>query len=179
MRAIGMLAALAAVSIAACADAPGNASLAQRLDGKTPEQRAEILRRECLGEAEWDLRREAKTMPMHLRHSYMESNSTTETRHLKGLCREFPAVTADLGKTAADVKAVDLAEKCQKEISEHLNKESTADVAHFERFRTICEEVTGRRLGAAADAAESKRSTGDGKSSPDRVPVSAERKVAR
>jgi hypothetical protein len=49
------------------------------------------------------------------------------------------------GKSPAE-KRVILAQECRKEIEAGIKPDSDANVRHFDRFRTICEEMTGQKI---------------------------------
>ena len=69
MRPHILIIALMAVGLSACASTP-SIPLAQRLEGKTPEDRQETLRRACLTEADWNLDQTAARMPANMQHRH-------------------------------------------------------------------------------------------------------------
>lgn len=75
------------VMLAACAVEPPQ-PLAQKLAGKTPEEKQEILRLACLNEAEYStIEFKKKLHPTSARHRHI--SDTPETTHLKSICREM------------------------------------------------------------------------------------------
>ncbi len=139
---------LLAAGLSACASIP-TVSLAQRLEGKTPEDRQETLRRACLTEANWNLDQTAARMPANMQHRYRDSSSTRETSHLKELCREMADLPAIKGRSPIETKRrADLAEKCRRETDDHLDVRSKESIAHMSRMQEICEGMTGFSLPA-------------------------------
>jgi hypothetical protein len=151
MRTNALIIMLFAVALSGCASTP-TVPLAQRLEGKTPDDRQEILRRACLTEAEWDLDRAAARQPITAQHRYRDSNTTRETSHLKGLCRELTVLPAIQGRSPIETKRrADLAEKCRREIDDHLDLRSKESAAHMVRVQEICVAMTGFDLPAQPD----------------------------
>lgn len=151
MRSNALIIVLFAVALSACTSTP-SIPLAQRLEGKTPEDRQEILRRACLTEAEWDLDRAAARQPINAQNRYRNSNTTRETSHLKALCREMADLPAIKGRSPIETKRrADLAEKCRRETDDHLDLRSKESAAHMARVQEICEAMTGFELPAQAD----------------------------
>lgn len=151
MRPHILIIALMAVGLSACASTP-SIPLAQRLEGKTPEDRQETLRRACLTEADWNLDQTAARMPANMQHRYRDSNTTRETRHLKELCREMAALPAIKGRSPIETKRrADLAEKCRREADDHLDLRSKESVAHMSRMQEVCEGMTGFSLPTEQD----------------------------
>ncbi|ARJ64704.1 hypothetical protein WV31_02965 [Magnetospirillum sp. ME-1] len=151
MRPHILIIALMAVGLSACASTP-TIPLAQRLEGKTPEDRQETLRRACLAEANWNLDQTAARMPANMQHRYRDSNSTRETSHLKELCREMADLPAIKGRSPMETKRrAELAEKCRRETDDHLDLRSTESAAHMARVQEICEAMTGFDLPAQAN----------------------------
>lgn len=143
MRPQILIIALMAMGLSACASAPSE-NLAARLEGKTPEDRREILRRTCLAEAQWNLDRAAERVPAPARHGFRDSNTTRETSHFKELCREMADLPAIRGSSGAETRRrADLAEKCGREADDHLDLRSGADAEHMSRMRDICKAMTG------------------------------------
>lgn len=130
------LIALGAIALlAGCATQPPE-PLSARLEGKTPDQRREILRVACLNEAEWDLDQVAARQPLSRQHDFKHANTTMETRHLKRLCHALPTGAAD-----------EVAASCGQELAEHADPASPAGSAHLGRLRAICEAATGTKIG--------------------------------
>jgi hypothetical protein len=151
MRPHILIIALMAVGLSACASTP-SLPLAKRLEGKTPDERQEILRRVCLTEAEWDLDRAAARQPINAQHRYRDSNTTRETSHLKELCREMANLPAIAGRSPIETKRrADLAEKCRRETDDHLDLRGKESAAHMVRVQEICEAMTGFDLPAPAN----------------------------
>lgn len=73
--------------LAACATEPPK-PLAAQLEGKTLEEKQEILRLACLNEAEYSTKEQKKKLrPYSTRHRHI--SDTSETSRLKTLCREM------------------------------------------------------------------------------------------
>ena len=49
------------------------------------------------------------------------------------------------GKSPAEKRAI-LAQECGTEIGKGLNKDKPGNVAHFEKMKQICEEMTGQKV---------------------------------
>lgn len=77
--------------LAACAIQPGpTPTLAERLQGKTPQERQEILRLECLTEAQWrDTQRRAARRSHGLATRSSVSHYDPEVSRWKALCRQM------------------------------------------------------------------------------------------
>jgi hypothetical protein len=133
-------------ALAACTSTPRE-PLATRIEGKTPEERQETLRRACLTEANWDSDWAASRQPIAAQNRYRNSNTTRETRHLKELCREMAALPAIQGRSPIEIRRrSDLAEKCRREIDDHLDIRSKESADHMLRMQEICEAMTGFTL---------------------------------
>ncbi len=146
-----LIIALMAVGLSACASTP-SVPLAKRLEGKTPDERQETLRRACLTEADWNLDQTAARMPAKAQHRYRDSNTTRETSHLKELCREMADLPAIAGRSPIETKRrADLAEKCRRETDDHLDPRSKESAAHMVRVQEICEAMTGFDLPTQAN----------------------------
>lgn len=151
MRTNALIIVLFAVALSGCASTP-TVPLAQRLEGKTPDDRQEILRRACLTEADWDSDRTAARLPISAQHRYRDSNTTRETSHLKALCREMADLPAIKGRSPIETKRrADLAEKCRRETDDHLDLRSKESAAHMVRVQEICEAMTGFSLPTQSD----------------------------
>lgn len=74
-------------------------SLSQQLEGKSPEEKQEIVRLACLNEAEYTTKiKKAKHTRLHgARHRQMVKD-TPETKRLKDLCREMTDSYASVAK---------------------------------------------------------------------------------
>jgi hypothetical protein len=81
MRSIYLLALV--IGLSACADQPAK-TLDEKLAGKTPAEKQEILRLECLNEAERVGNPPRKQMPAH--RPYVRKD-TQQTHRLKDICR--------------------------------------------------------------------------------------------
>ncbi|WP_096703370.1 hypothetical protein [Magnetospirillum sp. 15-1] len=151
MRTNALIIVLFAVALSACTSTP-SIPLTKRLEGKTPEDRQEILRRACLTEADWNLDQTAARMPANAQHRYRDSNTTRETSHLRALCREMADLPAIQGRSPIETKRrADLAEKCRRETDDHLDLRSRESAAHMVRVQEICEAMTGFDLPAQTD----------------------------
>lgn len=53
---------------------------------------------------------------------------------------------AKLAGKSPDEKRTILAQECAQEIKNGLKPQDEANVRHFERMRTICEEMTGKKV---------------------------------
>ncbi|RUL89475.1 hypothetical protein [Tautonia sociabilis] len=80
----------AALATVACTPQPPP-TLDERLAGKTPEERREVLRVACLNEAEHlgDEKKEIRTV-----HGVKSDQSTVQTRRLKAICRAMDGENA-------------------------------------------------------------------------------------
>jgi hypothetical protein len=138
-------------ALSACTSTPGE-PLATRIEGKTPDERQEILRRACLTEANWDSDWAASRQPIAAQNRYRNSNTTLETRHLRELCREMAALPAIQGRSPIETRRrADVAEKCRREIDDHLDIRSQGSADHMLRMQEICEAMTGFALPAQED----------------------------
>lgn len=72
--------------LTACADGPPPPSLSEQLEGKTPEQRQEILRLACLNEAEHTGNKPRRATTGHRSHRH---GDTVQTKRMKDICREM------------------------------------------------------------------------------------------
>lgn len=146
MRPHILIIALMAVGLSACASTP-TVPLAKRLEGKTPDERHETLRRACYTEANWNLDQTAARMPANMQHRYRDSNSTRETTHLRELCSELADLPAVRGRSPVETRRrADLAEKCRRETDDHLDGRSRESAEHMARMQEICEGMTGFEL---------------------------------
>lgn len=126
--------------------------LATRIEGRTPDERQEILRRACLTEANWDSDWAASRQPIAAQNRFRNSNTTRETRHLKELCREMADLPAIQGRSPIEIRRrSDLAGKCRREIDDHLDIRSKESAAHMLRMQEICEAMTGFALPVEED----------------------------
>lgn len=77
-----------AVLLSACAQSTPPQTLSEKLAGKTPEEKQEVLRLACLNEAEYTTKiKKAKYRgPSKRKHLVQD---TEETKRLKTLCREM------------------------------------------------------------------------------------------
>ncbi len=75
--------------ICGCAPNVSNLTLDEELQGKSFEDRKEILRLKCLTQAERSSDIEKKKHKTHKHYSNQYLNYTQETRDLKVLCREM------------------------------------------------------------------------------------------
>lgn len=78
-----------ALTVSACATNTPKLTLDEKLQGKSGEERKEVLRLACLNEAEWSSQKEKKKHRLHRHHFNAYLNSTEDTRRLKVLCREM------------------------------------------------------------------------------------------
>lgn len=76
--------------LSACASNQPTQTLSQKLEGKTPEQRREVLRLACLNEAEYstDLSK-ARYRRQYGSKRIEQVRDTKDTAELKTLCREM------------------------------------------------------------------------------------------
>lgn len=74
-------------------------TLSQQLEGKSPEEKQEILRLACLNEAEYTTKiKKAKHTRLHgSRHRQMVKD-TPDTKRLKDICREMTDSYASIAK---------------------------------------------------------------------------------
>lgn len=80
-----ILPAIAALLLTACASQPEK-TLEEKLAGKSPEERQEILRLECLNTAEHAANPPRKNHNGHRGHRHTDS---ADTKRLKDICREM------------------------------------------------------------------------------------------
>ena len=79
------------IILAACSGVQSEPeTLSQQLEGKSPEEKREILRLACLNEAEYttDIKKSQHTRRHGARHRQMVKD-TPETKNLKTICREM------------------------------------------------------------------------------------------
>lgn len=76
---------LLSLMLTACAVQPEQ-TLSEKLEGKTPEEKQEILRLACLNEAEHTGNRARITGGHHRTHRH---GDTAQTRRMKEICREM------------------------------------------------------------------------------------------
>ncbi len=81
--------------LTACAGGSQQHSLSEQLEGKTPEQRQEILRLACLNEAEHTGNKPRRATTGHRSHRHGDS---AETKRMKDICREMTDEYAAEGK---------------------------------------------------------------------------------
>lgn len=72
--------------LTACTGTSQQHSLSEQLEGKTPEQRQEILRIACLNEAEHTGNKPRRATTGHRSHRHGDS---AETKRMKDICREM------------------------------------------------------------------------------------------
>jgi Flp pilus assembly protein TadD len=72
--------------LTACAGASQQHSLSEKLEGKTPEERQEILRVACLNEAEHTGNKPRRATTGHRSHRHGDS---ADTKRMKDICREM------------------------------------------------------------------------------------------
>lgn len=147
MKILPLIALFCMAAFSACTPIMPREPLAARIDGRTPDERQEILRRACLTEAGWDSDWAASRQPIAAQNRFRNSNITRETRHLKALCRDMAALPAIQGKSPIEIRRrSDLAERCRREIDDHLDIRSKESAAHMLRMQEICEAMTGFAL---------------------------------
>lgn len=127
-------------------------SLEEITNGKSAEEKREILRRKCLTEAEWDLNEFSKRFSFRS-HQVNDSGRTVETRHLRALCRELaePPMTPMTNDGNSDgLKSeswkTSLAEKCRDEINEHIQRSNKDSINHLKKYKDICEAMTETKV---------------------------------
>jgi hypothetical protein len=76
---------LLTLALSACAAQPEQ-TLSEKLEGKTPEEKQEVLRLACLNEAEHVGKKPRSTTHGHRGHRHGDS---AETKRLKDICREM------------------------------------------------------------------------------------------
>jgi hypothetical protein len=72
--------------LAACAQSTPEKTLSEQLEGKTPEERQEVLRLACLNEAEHTGNKPRRATTGHRSHRHGDS---AETKRMKDICREM------------------------------------------------------------------------------------------
>jgi hypothetical protein len=80
------------IALAACDTSP-RPTLEERLAGKSPEERREILRVACLNEAEHFTHPSGKVI--RTVHGVKSDHETEQTRNLKVVCREMAGEHSD------------------------------------------------------------------------------------
>lgn len=78
-----------ALTVSACTTNTSQLTLDEKLQGKSAEERKEVLRLACLNEAEWSSKKDMKKHRLHRHRFNQYLNTTEETRRLKALCREM------------------------------------------------------------------------------------------
>lgn len=79
-----------AVLLSACAQTAPPQTLSEKLEGKTPEEKQEVLRLACLNEAEYSVdKKKAEHRRRYGSKRIQHVRDTEETRRLKTLCREM------------------------------------------------------------------------------------------
>lgn len=128
----------ACLAITACSETPATpqVSLKEKLAGKSPEDRQEILGLTCLDEAQKMNSRWKRT-----RHSVtlVDDPHLSET---KALCLRMTVayLSSDTKKHAA------LAQQCKERISPALHSDNSTIIEHAHRMQEVCEEMTGQKL---------------------------------
>ena len=140
------------ILLSACAS-PAQQTLNERLGNKSQVERKEILRLECLNEAEYSTNMYKNNAWPHLRPSrktYLPD--TVETSNLKKLCRKMTDNFATKGSQDKQ-----LANECAAQITDSLNKsKNSLKTGHAQRMKNICEEMTGKSVIFAIPKKETK-----------------------
>ena len=128
-----------AILLAACS-LPAQQTLNERLKGKAADEKQEILRLECLNEAEYStIKYKNETRPHIQANRMIYLADTKETSNFKKLCRKM---TDNFG--AKNALSKKLADECTIQIT-NVPK-NTANMSHIERMKDICEKMTGESV---------------------------------
>jgi hypothetical protein len=127
----------ACLTVAACAETPiPPLDLKEKLAGKSPEDRQEILGLACLDEGQkmsskWKRTRHSVTL--------VDDPHLSET---KALCLRMTVayLSSDTKKHVA------LAQQCKERISTPLHSDNSTIAGHAHNMQEICEEMTGQKL---------------------------------
>ena len=134
------------ILLSGCAASTTSQSLSEKLEGKVPEQRKEVLRLACLNEAEWPIvgssyyARSNTKVRQHLKQSY-----NLEVSEMKALCRKMDALTDSTHEEIPQPKA--LAAQCAEKIIAKTKKGQKGASEHVARIQRICDEMTGETIG--------------------------------
>lgn len=127
------------LALSACASEPSQ-TLEQKLQGKSADEKKEVLRLACLNEAEWPIynssgyRAANPRLKSQLKLRYNEEVSTS-----KELCRKLEDATDPQTKKA-------LAKEGQFLIAATLEKHGDAATDHAARTKQIYEKMTTEKL---------------------------------
>lgn len=127
-----------AVTVSACATNTPKLTLDEKLQGKSGEERKEILRLACLNEAEWPIYNSQKyksgndKQRMRLRSGY-----NSEVSEMKSLCRKMNE------SETSDNSA--LFEDCKQKVADKSEKHGDEATGHTQRTLQICQEMTGQK----------------------------------
>jgi len=131
----------ACMIITACSEtaAPPSVPLKEKLTGKTPEERQEILGLACLDEAE-----SINGRWKHTRHGSTLSIDNSQFHQTQALCLRMMVAypSSDVKKSAV------LAQQCKEQISPALHSDHSSTVAHAHKMQEICETMTGQKIDA-------------------------------
>lgn len=127
-----------ALTVSACATNKPPLTLDEKLQGKSGEERKEVLRLACLNEAEWPIYNSDKykhgndKQRMRLKHGY-----NAEVSEMKSLCRK-------MNESVDDDKA-SLFENCKQKIAAKSERHGDKAIDHAKRTLQICQEMTGEK----------------------------------
>ena len=132
-----LIASIASV-ISACASNTPQLTLDEKLQGKSPKERKEVLRLACLNEAEW---------PIYNSSAYKSGNDKQRMRvkngyhpevtEMKSLCRKMNE-SENLDKST-------LFEDCKQKIATKSETHGNQATGHIQRTLQICQEMTGQK----------------------------------
>lgn len=137
MKKIATILALA-LTVSACATNTPKLTLDEKLQGKSGEERKEVLRLACLNEAEWPIYNSPKYKSGNVKQRMRIKNGyNPEVSEMKSLCRKMNE------SENSDNSA--LFETCKQKIAAKSEKHGDKAVDHTQRTLQICQEMTGQK----------------------------------
>lgn len=127
-----------ALTVSACATNTPKLTLDEKLQGKSGEERKEVLRLACLNEAEWPIFNSYKykhgsvKQRMRMRNGYNK-----EVTEMKSLCREM--------NESGSADNSGLFENCKQKVAAKSEKHGDEAIDHTQRTLQICQEMTGQK----------------------------------
>ncbi len=127
-----------ALTVSACATNTPKLTLDEKLQGKSGEERQEVLRLACLNEAEWPIYNSSKYKQGNVKQRMRIKNGyNPEVSEMKSLCRKMNE------SENSDNSA--LFEDCKQKIAAKSEKHGDKAVDHTQRTLQICQEMTGQK----------------------------------
>ncbi len=125
-----------ALAVSACATNTPKLTLDEKLQGKSGEERTEVLRLACLNEAEWPIYNSYKYKHGNVKQRMRIKNGyNSEVSDMKSLCRKM--------NESSDNSA--LFEDCKQKIAAKSEKHGDEATGHTQRALQICQEMTGQK----------------------------------